>query len=69
MDIQKILEQYRCGEIDLTSAEEMIRSMGFLSVSEIAKVDSFRAAEPVFRKRCWQKAKATATSLQLFALT
>ena len=42
MDIQKILEQYRCGEIDLTSAEEMIRSMGFLSVSEIAKVDSFR---------------------------
>jgi len=42
MDIQKILEQYRCGEIDLTSAEEMIRSMGFLSVSEIAKADTFR---------------------------
>ena len=42
MDIQKILEQYRCGEIDLVSAEEMIRSMGFLSVSDIAKVDTFR---------------------------
>lgn len=42
MDIQKILEQYRRGEIDLAEAEETIRSMGFLSVSDIARVDTFR---------------------------
>lgn len=42
MDIQKILEQYRRGEIDLTDAEETIRSMGFLSVSDVARVDTFR---------------------------
>ena len=42
MDIQKILEQYRRGEIDLQTAEETIRSMGFLSVADIAKVDTFR---------------------------
>lgn len=42
MDIQKILEQYRRGEIDLTEAEETIRSMGFLSVSDVARVDTFR---------------------------
>ena len=42
MDVQKILEQYRRGEIDLQTAEETIRSMGFLSVSDIAKVDTFR---------------------------
>ncbi|WNY22721.1 Pyridinium-3,5-biscarboxylic acid mononucleotide synthase [Methanimicrococcus hongohii] len=42
MDIQKILEQYRRGEIDLTDAEESIRSMGFLSVSDVARVDTFR---------------------------
>ncbi|MDR2943745.1 MAG: nickel pincer cofactor biosynthesis protein LarB [Methanosarcinales archaeon] len=42
MDIQKILEQYRRGEIDLAEAEETIRSMGFLSVSDIARADTFR---------------------------
>ncbi|MDY0267163.1 MAG: nickel pincer cofactor biosynthesis protein LarB [Methanimicrococcus sp.] len=42
MDIQKILEQYRCDEIDLKEAEEAIRSMGFLSVSDIARIDTFR---------------------------
>ncbi|WNY28747.1 Pyridinium-3,5-biscarboxylic acid mononucleotide synthase [Methanimicrococcus stummii] len=42
MDIQKILEQYRRSEIDLAEAEETIRSMGFLSVSDIARVDTFR---------------------------
>lgn len=42
MDIQKILEQYRRGEIDLTEAEESIRAMGFLSVSDVARVDTFR---------------------------
>lgn len=42
MDIQKILEQYRRGEISLDDAEETIRSMGFLSVSDIARVDTFR---------------------------
>ncbi|MCL2862549.1 MAG: nickel pincer cofactor biosynthesis protein LarB [Methanimicrococcus sp.] len=42
MDIQKILEQYRSGEIDLAQAEEDIRSMGFLAVSDIARADTFR---------------------------
>lgn len=42
MDIQKILEQYRGGEIDLKEAEDAIRSMGFLSVSDIARIDTFR---------------------------
>ena len=42
MDLQKILEQYRQGVIDLNSAEEMIRSMGYLAVSDIAKIDTFR---------------------------
>lgn len=42
MDIQKILEQYRRGEMSLEDAEETIRSMGFLSVSDIARVDTFR---------------------------
>ncbi|WNY27318.1 nickel pincer cofactor biosynthesis protein LarB [Methanolapillus ohkumae] len=42
MDIQKILKQYRAGEIDLTAAEENIRSMGFLAVSDIAKIDTYR---------------------------
>ncbi len=42
MDIQKILEQYRRGEINLAEAEETIRSMGFLSVSDVARVDTFR---------------------------
>jgi len=42
MDIQKILEQYRSGEISLAEAEETIRSMGFLSVSDIARADTFR---------------------------
>ncbi|MDR0766931.1 MAG: nickel pincer cofactor biosynthesis protein LarB, partial [Methanosarcinales archaeon] len=42
MDIQKILEQYRRGEMDLTEAEENIRSMGFLTVSDVARIDTFR---------------------------
>jgi NCAIR mutase (PurE)-related protein len=42
MDLQKILEQYRQDDIDLKSAEEMIRSMGYLAVSDIAKIDTFR---------------------------
>ncbi|MDV0445687.1 Pyridinium-3,5-biscarboxylic acid mononucleotide synthase [Methanimicrococcus sp. At1] len=42
MDIQKVLEQYRRGEIDLAEAEDAVRSMGFLSVSDIARVDTFR---------------------------
>lgn len=43
MDVQKILEQYRTGEIDLTEAEESIRSMGFLTVSDVARVDNYRS--------------------------
>ena len=41
-DIETILEKYKSGAISLREAEESVRSMGFLAVGDIAKVDTFR---------------------------
>ncbi|MDV0446255.1 Pyridinium-3,5-biscarboxylic acid mononucleotide synthase [Methanosarcinaceae archaeon Ag5] len=65
MDIQKVLEQYRSGEIDLTTAEEKIRSMGFLAVSDIAKIDTFRCRRTGVPEAVLAEGKKTANLIQI----
>lgn len=40
--IEKILQMYKDGKMEKEEAEMHIRSLGFLSVSDIAKIDTFR---------------------------
>lgn len=42
MDLNTLLRKVSNKELDLTSAEAQIRSMGYVQVSDIAKIDSFR---------------------------
>ncbi|MCQ1536253.1 nickel pincer cofactor biosynthesis protein LarB [Methanosarcina sp. KYL-1] len=42
MDLAKVLQDIKNGKIGLEAAEEQIRSMGFVSYSSIAKVDTHR---------------------------
>lgn len=42
MDITEILKQLKSGETDLETAEARIRAQGYVSVSDIAKIDVFR---------------------------
>lgn len=42
MDLNKILQDIKNGNLGLDAAEEQIRSMGFVSYSSIAKIDTHR---------------------------
>ena len=42
MDIQDVLEKYKNGELTIEEASENIHSLGFLAVSDIAKIDTAR---------------------------
>jgi NCAIR mutase (PurE)-related protein len=42
MDLKKILRQVKDNETDLEAAESQIRSMGYVQISDIAKLDTFR---------------------------
>ena len=42
MELETILQKIKTGQIDIDSATEQIKSMGFTSVSDIAKIDTHR---------------------------
>jgi hypothetical protein len=42
MDLKNLLDQLKNGELDLETAESNIRSMGYVPVTDIAKIDVFR---------------------------
>ncbi|WP_135611033.1 nickel pincer cofactor biosynthesis protein LarB [Methanococcoides sp. AM1] len=42
MDLKKLLRQVKDNETDLEAAESQIRSMGYVQISDIAKLDTFR---------------------------
>ncbi|NYT18926.1 MAG: nickel pincer cofactor biosynthesis protein LarB [Methanosarcinales archaeon] len=42
MELKKILRQVKDNETDLEDAESQIRSMGYVQISDIAKLDTFR---------------------------
>ncbi|WNY24502.1 nickel pincer cofactor biosynthesis protein LarB [Methanolapillus millepedarum] len=65
MDIRKVLEQYRSEEIDLITAEEKIRSMGFLAVSDIAKIDTFRCRRTGVPEAVLAEGKKTADLVKI----